>query len=333
MNTSARLSSAEIGNTWQFYIQGTLARCLLKYFLYHLKDEEITSLLQRELSYTEEGMKKIADLYAKEEIPIPDGFSDQDINFEAPPLFYDEYALSFVYSMSRMNMINRSFILANTARADVLEIFTSSIHQSVEIYNESIKLSLSKGIYDRPPMIPYPKEVEYIQKKWFILPVPEQKRPLTTIELTELFFNIERNYFAVVLCLGLQQVVKDKEIKKYIDKGREISERQIKVFNDILKKEDLFGLASVPMLVTESTVSPFSDKFIVALFHFLNAIDLALLGHALSLSMRADLSALISKFIGEILLYEKDGFNILVERGWAEQPPMAPNRKDLASHK
>jgi hypothetical protein len=331
--TTARLSSAEIGNTWQFYIQATLSRCLLQYFIHHQKDEEILILLQENLQYTDENITQIADIYQKENIPKPDGFWEEEINFDAPPLFYDEFALTFVYSMSRMNMINRSFIISNTARPDVLKIFITSLSQSVELYEKATSLMLAKGIYDRPPMIPYPKTVEYIQKKWYVLPLPEQKRPLNTLELTQLFFNIERNYFAVILCLGLQQVVKDKEIKKYIDKGREISEKQIQVFNDILKKEDLLGMASVPMLVTDSTVSPFSDKFIVSLFHFLNSIDVALLGQALSLSMRADLAAHFSKFMGEIILYSKDGFNIMVERGWLEQPPMAPNRKDLEGHK
>lgn len=330
--TTARLSSAEIGSSWQYYIQSTLSRCLLKYFIHHQKDEEILILLKKNLAYTEGNITQIETLYSNEKIPIPVGFSDQDINLEAPPLFYDEYALSFVYAMSRMNMINRAFLISNTARSDLLEIFISSIEQSVEIYKESTALMLSKGIYDRPPMIPYPKEVKYVEKKSFILPLPEQKRPLTTIELSELFFNIERNYFAVILCQGLQQVVMDKEIKKYIDKGREISESQIKVFNEILIKEDLLGIASVSMLVTDSTVSPFSDKFVVALFHYLNAIDVALLGHAMSLSMRVDLATLFNKFIGEILLYSKDGFNIMVERGWLEQPPLAPNRKELEGH-
>jgi hypothetical protein len=331
-NKTIRLSSAEIGNTWQFYIQANLSKCLLKYFIHHQKDEEILPILHKNLSFTEENIIQIEALYCKENIPIPDGFSDQEINFDAPPLFYDEFALSFVYAMSRINMINRAFLISNTARADVLKIFTTSIDQSVEIYTESTSLMLSKGIYDRPPMIPYPKEVKYVEKKSFLLPLPEQKRPLNTIELTQIFFNIERNYFAVILCLGLQQVVKDKEIKKYIDKGREISENQIKVFNDILVKEDLLGFSSVSMLVTDSTISPFSDKFVVALFHYLNAIDIALLGQALSLSMRMDLATQFSKFMSEIMLYSKDGFNIMVERGWLEKPPMAPNRKELEGH-
>ncbi|MEK1829459.1 DUF3231 family protein [Priestia megaterium] len=95
-----------------------------------------------------------------------------------------------------------------------------------------------------------------------------KKRPLNAVELTEIFFNIERNYFSVLLCMGLLQVIKDKEIKNYIKDGMEISKKQINFFNDLLKKEELLGTVPVSMEVTTSTVSPFSDKLIVALFHF-----------------------------------------------------------------
>jgi hypothetical protein len=330
MKSTARLSSAEIGGLWQTYIQNTVSRCLLVYFLHHLKDEEITTILNKKLLIAEEKIKQAEEIFSNEKIPIPDGYPvEEHINLDAPPLFYDEFALSFVYSMSRMEMVNTAFITANVARSDVRQFFTSSMDEALEIYNDSVTLMLSKGIYDRPPMIPYPKQVEYIEKKTFLMPTIGPNRPLNTLELTEIFFNIERNYFAVILCTGLLQVMKNKEIKKYIQRGREISENQIKVFNNILIKEDLIGLASVPMLVTETQLSPFSDKFVLGLFNFLNAIDVAFLGHAVSMSMRADLSTHFSKFMGEILLYSADGFNIMVNRRWLEQPPLAPNRKEL----
>jgi len=83
------------------------------------------------------------------------------------------------------------------------------------------------------------------------------------------------------------------------------------------------------MEVTNSPVSPFPDKLIVALFLFLNSIDVTLIGHALSLSMRVDLATYYSKVIGEILIYAEKGFNIMVNRQWLEPPPQAPNRKVL----
>ncbi|MGG0463560.1 DUF3231 family protein [Priestia aryabhattai] len=83
------------------------------------------------------------------------------------------------------------------------------------------------------------------------------------------------------------------------------------------------------MEVTTSTVSPFSHKLIVALFHSLSFVEVPLIGHVLSLSMRVGLATYYSKLIGEILMYAEKGFNIMVNPEWLEQPSQAPNRKSL----
>lgn len=329
VNHKIRLSSPEIGGLWGLYIQETMSVCLLKYFLHHLQDDEIKTILQKALEISLEHLQQISSIFSQEKIPLPQGFSDEDIDLTAPPLFHDLFALSFVYSMSRMGMINLSFITSNVARPDVLKFFTTTLKQASELYTDSTTLMLSKGIYDRPPMINYPKKVEFIEKLSYIDGLMGKKRPINAIELMEVFFNIERNYFSILLCQGLLQVVKDKEIKTYIKNGKDISEKQIKFFNEILIKEDLLGTVPVSMEVTDSTTSPFSDKLIVSLFHFLNSIDITLVGHALSLSMRIDLATHYSKFMTEILLYAETGFNIMVNRRWLEQPPQATNRSAL----
>jgi len=43
--------------------------------------------------------------------------------------------------------------------------------------------------------------------------------------------------------------------------------------------------------------------------------------------------AYYQKYIAEILIYAGKGFNLLVERSWLQQPPMAPNRKELENMK
>lgn len=323
---SIRLSSAEIGGLWANYINDSMSVCLLKYFLHHMQDEEIEPILQKALNISTNHLQLIKGIFHEEKIPVPIGFSEGDINLSAPPLFYDTFALSFIYSMSRMGMINYGFISANVGREDVLLFFTNTLKETVDLYKESTSLMFSKGIYDRPPMIPYPKQNEFVEKKSYIDGLIGEKRPLNTLELTEIFFNIERNYFSILLCTGLLQVVKDKKIKNYIQDGKQISEKQIKVFNELLLKENLLGTVPVSMEVTDSQISPFSNKLIMTLFHFLNSIDVTLIGHALSLSMRADLSIHYNKFITEILLYAGKGFNIMVNHQWLEQPPGAFNR-------
>ncbi|WP_026576007.1 DUF3231 family protein [Bacillus sp. UNC438CL73TsuS30] len=325
---TARLSSSEIGGLWAVFLQEDIGIRLLEYFLHHNQDEEIKSVLEQALTASISRIQQVTDIFTEEGIPLPDRLTDEDVDLSVPPLFYDTFALSFVYSVGRMNMINMGFVTANVARMDVLNFFTTIVKESATLYQDATTLMLKKGIYDRPPMIPYPKKVEYIEKQSYILGFGK-KRPLNTAEITEIFFNVERNYFSILICTAFLQIVKDKEIRKYIKEGKQISEKQIQVFNDLLQREELLGVRPTTMAVTDSQAAPFSDKLIVLLFHSLNAIDITLLGHALSLSMRTDLAAHYQKFILEILLYGEKGFTIMVNRGWLQMPPHAPNRREL----
>ncbi|WP_284036281.1 DUF3231 family protein [Neobacillus sp. 114] len=325
---SIRLSSSEIAALWATYIQENMTVCLLTYFLHHNQDVEIKPILERALQNSETHLQQITDIFVKEGIPIPDGFSEKDVNLAAPPLFYDMFGLSFVYSLSRLLMINGSFLTANVARKDVLDFFITMNYESTELYRQATELMLSKGIYDRPPYVPYPDKVEYEDKLSYISGFGK-KRPLNVAEIMEIFFNIERNYFSLLLCMGLLQVVKDKEIHSFIKEGKKISEQQIRTFNDILMKEEMYGIITTNVEVTDSTVSPFSDRLVVTLFHSLNGIDIALLGHAVSLSLRSDLVAYYQKYIAEILIYSAKGVDLLMDRGWFQKPPHAPSRRDL----
>ncbi len=325
---SIRLSSAEISGLWQVYIQESMAACLFTYFLHHNKDDEVRELLQDAFELSERHVEQITNIFHEEGIPIPDGFSEKDLDLTAPPLFYDMFALSLVYSVSRMSMINTGFITANVGRQDVLDFFVSMIQKTTNLYRKSTELLLAKGIYDRPPMIPYPDDVEYVKKFSYISGFGK-KRPLNVTEITEIFFNTERNYFSILICMGLLQVVKDKEIHQFIAEGKRISEKQLNTFNDIFKREELLGNISTSMEVTASTVNPFSDRLVVTLFTKLNAIDITLIGHALSLALRTDLAAYYQKYSLEILAYMAKGFKLMVERGWAQEPPNAPERRKL----
>ncbi|MCM3567478.1 DUF3231 family protein [Neobacillus mesonae] len=325
---SIRLSSAEIAGLWETYLQESMAACLLTYFLHHNKDAEISKLLENAYDLSNSHLKQITEIFQNEGIPLPDGFSEKDLDLTAPPLFYDLFGLSMVYLMSRMSMINFGFITVNVVRKDVLDFFVTLVEQTAELYQKSAELMLEKGVYDRPPMIPYPDQVEYIDKVNYLSGFGK-KRPINVMEITQIFFNTERNYLAIVLCIGLLQVVKDKEIHQYIRDGKKISEKQIDTFNDILLREELLGNVSTTVDVTDSTVSPFSNRLIVTLFNTLNQVDVTLIGHALSLSMRTDLAAYYQKYILEVLAYSAKGFKLMVDRGWAQTPPHAPNRKKL----
>ena len=71
----------------------------------------------------------------------------------------------------------------------------------------------------------------------------------------------------------------------------------------------------------------------MAMINVLNAVDIVLLSHAMALSMRADLIAHYGKIMGEVMSYAKDTFDIVVDRGWLEQPPLSTDRRELLHSK
>lgn len=323
------LTCTEIGGLWGTYMQESMTVCFLTYFLHHLQDGQIVPLAEEAMKISQDRVNKIKKLFLAENFPIPAGFSDADVNLSAPPLFHDTFTLSFIYMMNRLSMINYSFTASNNVRLDVLDFFNECLHSSAEMFGKAVRMMLEKGIYDRPPKMNYPNKVEYVQKASFLDGVIGAKRPLNAIELSEMFFNIERNYFSVIIMLGFAQVMEDKKLKDQIIRGKKLSEEQIELFNKLLMEEDLLGTVTVSMEVTESTVSPFSDKFIFSMINILNSVDILLISHALSLSMRADLTANYTKIITKVMSYAKDIFDIVVERQWLEQPPLTTDRKQL----
>lgn len=327
--TNIDLSCTEIGGLWGVYLQESMTVCFLTYLLHHLQDGQIVPLAEEALNISKGRLEKIKSFFVSENFPVPAGFSEGDVNLAAPALFHDTFTLSFLYMMNRLGMINFAFTATNNVRLDVLDFFNECIHTSTEMFGKAVRMMLEKGIYDRPPKMNYPHKIEYIEETSFLDGIFGEKRPLNAIELSEIFFNIERNYFSVIIMLGFAQVMKDKKLKDLIIRGKKISEQQIELFNNLLMQEDLLGTVPISMEVTDSTVSPFSDKLIMSMINILNAVDIILISHALALSMRVDLTANYSKIIAKVMSYGKDTFDIMVKQKWIEQPPLTTNRKKL----
>lgn len=51
---------------------------------------------------------KIKEFFTKEELPIPKGFTDEDVVVEAPPLFTDTFMIIYIHVMSVHGMTRYS---------------------------------------------------------------------------------------------------------------------------------------------------------------------------------------------------------------------------------
>ncbi|MCR8850310.1 DUF3231 family protein [Rossellomorea sp. SC111] len=327
-----RLTTSEISALWTTYIKCSALNCFYTHFLTYLEDESVTSLIEDSLNTNLETMQEIGELCILEGFPIPSGFTDKDVDTSAPPLYTDLFALSFVYRGGQVTNSHFTTIVASVARSDVYDFFEKCLTKSLSLYKRSLQLMLKKGIYDRPPKINYPQSTEYITHQASLLETwLGETRPLNALELSELFFVIERNCIGIILLKGFIQTSRDNEVKEYLKKGRKLSEKQITTFNHILVKDDTFPTYPVSMEVTASSIAPFSEKLMLFFISSSNSVGLSTLCHAITMSTRKDLAVHYMLFVSEIMKYGADGLKLLVERGWMEQPPQQEDRKDLSS--
>ncbi|OIJ08180.1 hypothetical protein BKP35_18145 [Anaerobacillus arseniciselenatis] len=191
-------------------------------------------------------------------------------------------------------------------------------------------LMLSKGLYTRPPSVPIPKSVEFVKSDKFFGNFFDSKRPLSAPEIYQLFTIAEGNALGKATSMAFSQVAQDKKVKDYFLKGKETAQKNVKLFNDMLLEADLPTVKTYDGEVTESTVSPFSDRLMLFQESLMASAGIGNYGLAVAQSKRKDVGLTFVRLFGEAIEYSTKGGKLMVEQGWMEQPPLASNRDHLS---
>ncbi|WP_110114639.1 DUF3231 family protein [Bacillus sp. CGMCC 1.16541] len=327
---SIRLTSAEMTALWSNYINDSLGKCVLTYFLQHVEDEDVKPIIEYALELSNEHLHAITTIFKSENFPLPKGFTDDDINVKAPRLYSDMFYLQYLRGMSTMGLTTYSASLSLMARTDIVSYLNQCVSSSMELMNKTREVLLQKGVYIRPPYMSYPKKVTFVHNKSFYGGLLKSKRTLTGIEITHLFLNAENNALGRALLTGFAQVAKSKRMREYFYRGTDISRKHIDVFSKLLLDSHLPAPMTWDSDVMNSKVAPFSDKLM--LFHTtaLNAAGTGNYGLATAASPRADIATTYARLQLEIGSYAKDGADMMIEKGWMEAPPQADDRKKIA---
>lgn len=333
MEHNVKLTSAEMAVLWSSYMNDSLSVCVFSQFLQHVDDDDIRPVVEHALSLCQRHIQSYRQLLTKENFPIPVGFTDEDVNLGAPRLYSDAFYLKYIDGMAMVGMTSASAALAGATRDDVREMYTSLLMESVALHNTAIPILLDKGIYVRAPIISTPSQVDFVKKQNFLTGFFGERRPLNAIEITNLNINIFRNCLGEALLLGFAQTAQSKKVRQYMERGKDISTKHIKVFSDILSHDDLPPAVSWATDVSNSTTHTFSDKLMMFHVAALTGAGVGNYGIAIGTSPRRDLGAAFLRLQGEVMLYGEDGAEIAIENGWLEQPPMADDRTELARHK
>lgn len=325
------LTSAEIASLWTSYQEDTLTICGISYFLNHVDDAQIRGLLEQGLTSAEQRKEKEIRFFNEENYPLPHGFTDRDVNADAPRLFSDKLYLEYLVNVTGMNLIIYSSTLPLAARSDVIAFYSKNLTDTQNLHKEAKELAKVKGILIRAPHIPKPNQVEFVKKESFLAGWFGERRPLLGMEISNLVYAARRNALGQAVITGFSQVANTKEVRQFFEKGRDISGKHLEVFSDILRENYLSsGAQLMTSEVTDSTVAPFSDRLMMNFITTLIASGIGQYGYSIATSPRHDLAAQYTRLMAEIGKYSNDGANILIENGWMEQPPMAADRKNLA---
>lgn len=324
---NGKLTSAEMGKLWATYMGNTMAKCVLHYFLKHIDDQDIKMVVKNALSLSEKIVETIKEIFSANNFPIPIGFTEKDVNINAPRLFTDEFYLHYLKYTSKAGMSIYSIAIPIMSRKDIRNFFIETLHSTVKLITEINDQLEEKGIIVNSPNIPIPTGVDFIQKQSYMNGFFGDVRPLHALEIAHIYDNIENNVASKALLIGFSQVAETERVKKFMLRGKEMTGKHIEVCSQKLHKDHLPSPLLLDNQVSESTISPFSDKLM--LWHKIDMFSMKIRTYAngASLNGRHDIGGMYAKFILDVGRYVEDGANIMIDYAWMEQPPEASNRE------
>ena len=125
---------------------------------------------------------------------------------------------------------------------------------------------LEKGVYSHAPYISYPEHPSFIRDEKYYLNTGllTNDRPLNAIEIRQLYSNTITNCIGSYLLLGFSQVAHSQEVRNHMLKGNNMADSHRNALNQKIKNENLDPPSFPEFEVTDSTISPFSDKLMMA---------------------------------------------------------------------
>ncbi|MCM3694571.1 DUF3231 family protein [Neobacillus niacini] len=325
-----KLTASELSYLWTSYLADSMSVCILKFFLVHIDDNEIKALITYALELSQKHVEFIRETFIKEQIQIPQGFTEQDVNLFTKRLFSDVFYLRYIRNMSKGGLVTYGRVLQNIYRMDIRSFYSECLTDTLELDTKATSILLEKGLAMRPPVIPYPQKLEFVHKQSFILEGLGRREALTGTEVTNLYTNVLTNHLGAAITTAFSQVAKSKKVRKYLLRGKDVSLKHIKVLSSYLEMNSLSIPSSFEQEVTDSIESPFSDKLMMFHFSLMIYAGVGNYGIAISESQRTDLVVDYSRFNMEVLKLSEDGANLMIENQWLEQPPLSANRRDLA---
>ncbi|WP_428912113.1 DUF3231 family protein [Niallia sp. Krafla_26] len=320
-NTSNSLTAAEVSALWLQYLGDSMAICVYKYFLNIVENKEIKLILEFALQLAESHVTKITEFLKSANFQIPIGFTENDVNVNSPRLFSDQFLLFYTYIMTIHGLTAYSLAITNMERQDIQNYFFDCTVSSKELFQKIAELAKKQPKFTSVPSIPSPHGAEFIESPGFISNLIGDKRPLNSSEISTLFFNSTKTGFISSLSLAFSQVAVREDVRNFMLKNVKLAGKDAESFDAILQQDHLPIPEKWDAEITDSTVSPFSDKLLMFHAGFLVNAALTYYGGSIGSSFRSDIIVNYSKVFTHAMEAGAFSYNIMVKHEWLEKQP------------
>ncbi|WP_243300351.1 DUF3231 family protein [Bacillus litorisediminis] len=141
----------DIPNLWTPYMNNTLATCMNKYALRIIEDSDIQKIYEKSLELSTNNTRRITEIFSQVSFPIPHGFTDDDVDLDAPRLFSDEFLLFYLHEMTIYGLTAYSLGITTTHNPDVHQFFVNAYNGALELYETTLDTMKSSGLMERTP--------------------------------------------------------------------------------------------------------------------------------------------------------------------------------------
>ncbi|MDQ1000289.1 hypothetical protein QFZ28_000689 [Neobacillus niacini] len=315
------LTAAEVSALWLQYTGDSMAICVYKYFLNIVENKEIKPIMEIALQLAESHVTKITEFLKSANFQIPLGFTENDVNVNAPRLFSDQFLLFYSYIMTIHGLTAYSLAITNSERQDIQNYFFECMASTKDLFQRIVELAKDQPKFKSVPSIPSPHGVKFMETPGFISNLIGDKRPLNSSEISTLFFNSTKTGFISSLSLAFSQVAVREDVRNFLLKNVKLARKDAESFDAILQEEHLPIPEKWDAEITDSTVSPFSDKLIMFHAGFLVNAALTYYGASLGSSFRSDILVNYTKVFTHAMEAGAFSYNIMVKHGWLEKQP------------
>lgn len=324
-------TAGEISNIWQFIISNQAHVCFLEHWISHAEDEDLKKVLQYSKDAANQIVHQGLELYSKAGFPSPIGFSvDQDVMSGVPRLMSDKLTLIILHILSEYGVYTYGLALGKIETPEVLSFMKSTLNNAADLYQLITELVRKKGYEHQPVFIPAPKQADFVNNQSFLAGWWGEQRPLNAVEIDNLIFSLRGVILAKTLFMVFSQIAKDPKLQRFCLRGAEITGKRVEKIQSLNTSEHIPFQATYETEITDSTISPFTDRLIMFEAIALSQIAIARYGNALSFVMRRDLSTMFARYIIETGTFLDDGLSLMIDKKWFEQPPLGIDRNKLS---